>query len=562
MVTPNSNITLLKTPMELSDANTLSFATETAKYNYFNSLTKLPLTGATYQRKDGVVRYPTTSGITFEDILEYNYCMYQNTSYDTKWFYAYITDIKYVNDGMVEITLKTDAFMTWQNDIVYKSSFIERQHVDDDTIGKHTIPENVETGEFIVNYYGGTQLSNSCHVVVMSAWNPVAGGSAAGGWNGKNSGSFINGIYQGCDFFLLGDDAQPYGIREFMNIMSEQSKLDSVIGLFMLPDSLTGYSRVSSWDYLWTDGTTNHGKFKKLPISGGTSFNDAISMTTLSIVRNTTLNGYVPKNNKLFTGQFNYIMMSNNSGGNFIYYYEDFPNNAYNFKVIGTITPGGSIKIFPLNYKGITDAMEYGFSSGKYPIGSFTGDMYTNWLTQNSVNFNIGNYDFNLKPGDVGIATGLMSIAGGIGLMTTGAGSLAGAGSILSGGIQIANSMGEIQRHEKIPPMYKGNSNAGDVIYSSNWLDFTYYQMSIKNEYAKMIDNYFSMYGYKVNSLEVINPHKRVYYDYIKTIGCNIIGNIPQKDLEEIRGLFDNGITIWHDTTKFLDYSVTNSIIS
>ena len=52
---------------------------------------------------------------------------------------------------MCEIKLITDTFMTWQNDIVYKPSFIEREHVSDDTIGKHTIPENVETGEFICN---------------------------------------------------------------------------------------------------------------------------------------------------------------------------------------------------------------------------------------------------------------------------------------------------------------------------------------------------------------------------------------------------------------------------
>ena len=77
-----------------------------------------------------------------------------------------------------------------------------------------------------------------------------------------------------------------------------------------------------------------------------------------------------------------------------------------------------------------------------------------------------------------------------------------------------------------------------------------------------MIDDYFTMYGYKVNSVEVINPHKRTYYDYIKTIGCNITGNIPQSELLEIKSLFDKGITLWHNTSHFLDYSVNNSIIS
>ncbi len=38
----------------------------------------------------------------------------------------------------------------------------------------------------------------------------------------------------------------------------------------------------------------------------------------------TDIDGYVPKNQKLFTYPFNYILCSNNSGANVIYKYEDF----------------------------------------------------------------------------------------------------------------------------------------------------------------------------------------------------------------------------------------------
>lgn len=559
MVAPNSSIILLKTPMELNDSNTLSFNTESSKHDYFLSLPKLRLDNATYQRKDDVVRYPTSpDGVTYEDLLEYNYCMYQNTSYDTKWFYAYVDDIRYVNDCMTEIKLKTDVFMTWQNDITYKASFIERQHVGDDTIGKHLIPENVETGEYVINDMDYAGVDN-CHVVICSAWNPIDH-KTGGEWVGKASGSFLNGIYQGCDYFLMGDDAVPYGISYFMGMMATQSKLDSVLGMFMLPDKLTDYSNIT-WDYLFdTGGGIAQGAIKKLTSTiVGTGAKVLVNKT---ISKNyTTIDGYTPKNNKLFTSQFNYLMVSNNSGANFNYNYEDFSTADCTFECDGAVAPGGSIKCFPKYYRGITNGMEYGINSGKYPVCSFTGDMYTNWLTQNSVNIQMGNFDFNIKPGDMGIGSGLMSMVSGIGLMATGAGGFAGAGSVLTGGMQIANSVGEIQRHQKEPPMFRGNINAGDVTYAKKWLDFNFYKMSIKHQFAKIIDDYFTMYGYKVNSLEVINPHKRTYFDYIKTIGCNIIGNIPQKDMQEIRNLFDNGITIWHNASHFLDYSVNNSIL-
>ena len=557
MIAPNSTIVLLKTPMELDETNTLTFATETAKYNYFSSLPKLTLTGATYQRENGYVRYPTNPpDVSFEDLQRYNYCMYQNTSYDSKWFYAFIKNIEYQNDGMSYIYLKTDTFMTWQNDITYKTSFIERQHVADDTIGHNLIPEDVETGEYIAVTTDGFGFDNG-HLVICSAWNP---------FTQKPGGSYINGIYQGCDYFLIGDTgslgySEPQAISYFMGMMATQSKLESVLGMFMLPDLLTKYNNIATWDYMVNSGGLAQYPYKTLTqdIIGTT----AVDMGDKTITKNyIALDGYVPKNNKLFTSQFNYLLLSNNSGNSYTYNYEDFSGTSCVFRTRGAITPGGSIKTFPLNYRGANSGMEYGINSGKYPICSFTGDMYTNWLTQNSVNIQMGNFDFNVKPGDMGIATGIMSIVGGAGLMATGAGGFSGAGSIVSGGMQIANSVGEIQRHQKMAPMVGGNLNAGDVTYAMTWLDITIYKMTIKSQFAKIIDDYFTMFGYKVNSVEVINPHKRTYYDYIKTIGCNITGNIPQSDLLEIKSLFDRGITLWHDATKFLDYTVNNSIVS
>ena len=562
MIAPNTNITLLKTPMELDETNTLSFATETAKYNYFNGLTKLLLEDATYQRKDGVIRYPTSSTVTFEDLLQYNYCMYQNESYDTKWFYAFVDSVTYINDGMCEIKLITDTFMTWQNDIVYKPSFIEREHVSDDTIGKHTIPENVETGEFICNGIDNIGMG-ACHPVIMTTWDPFANSGS-----GEMGGSDFQGIYQGCDYFLIGEqgglgsDWAYQSIRYFMTKMSEQSKLEAVIGLFMVPDNLTGYSTIT-WDYMKEEttpaGTIQLHPYKELNSTIIGQF--AKLMKTKSVTKNlSTLNTYTPKNNKLFTGQFNYLMASNNQGGNVVFNYEDFSTSTCDFYTYGVISPGCSIRSYARNYKGVTDNYEQGLTVSKYPIGSFTGDMYTNWLTQNSVNIPLGNdYELQFEPGDMGIMGGILSLGmGAIGV----ASGVGGGGALTSGASQIINSIGEKQKHQKQPPFFGGNTNSGDVTYSMGLCDINFYKMSVKKEYAEIIDNFFTMYGYKVNKLETINIHKRTYFDYIKTIGCNIIGNIPQVDLQHIKKLFDNGITIWHNPTYFLDYSVNNTIVS
>ena len=67
------------------------------------------------------------------------------------------------------------------------------------------------------------------------------------------------------------------------------------------------------------------------------------------------------------------------------------------------------------------------------------------------------------------------------------------------------------------------------------------------------------MFGYKVNKLMVPNIHTRSNWNYIKTIGCNCTGNVPQEDLQEFKNLFDRGFTVWHNPSTYLDYSQSNN---
>lgn len=122
-ITPQTNIKILKVPLEISNKNQLTFANSTAQFNYFNSLPKIEIDECYYQRKDNVLMFPAH----IDSIMEYNYCMYQNSNYSNKWFYAFITNMEYENNGTTRVTLKTDVFQTWQFDLNWKQSFIERE---------------------------------------------------------------------------------------------------------------------------------------------------------------------------------------------------------------------------------------------------------------------------------------------------------------------------------------------------------------------------------------------------------------------------------------------------
>ena len=67
VITPSTDLILLKVPLEMDEVNQLTFANKTAQYNYFNSLPKLAVDDFTYQRKDGTVRF----GANFDDVMTY-----------------------------------------------------------------------------------------------------------------------------------------------------------------------------------------------------------------------------------------------------------------------------------------------------------------------------------------------------------------------------------------------------------------------------------------------------------------------------------------------------------
>ena len=113
-----------------------------------------------------------------------------------------------------------------------------------------------------------------------------------------------------------------------------------------------------------------------------------------------------------------------------------------------------------------------------------------------------------------------------------------------------------------MPAQSKGNLNCGDVITANSSNTFHFFRMSIKREFAKIIDGFFDMFGYKVNSLKVPNKNHRANYWYTKTIDVNIDGNIPNKDLQIIKNCYDNGITFWKSADNIQNYSVDNDIIT
>lgn len=550
VITPSTELRLLKVPLEMDEINQLTFVDAEAQYNYFNSLPNLPVDDDfTYQRKDGTIRF----GVSYDDLVSYNYVMYKNTGYNNKWFYAFITDMQYVNDNMTSIKIKTDVWQSWMFQLNYKPVFVEREHVNDDTVGIHTIPENLELGEYIINgSITNTDLSPSqqetnvtwiCFQVSdfplpssdihsQSQLSPSLGDDVKG--------KIYGGVYSGLSYLFV---LTPSDANKLIKCYDLDAKSGAIVSIFQVPLGVLSSNKLSLVNYTSTAGNMTIGTMTS------DDYN-AITIDTVTLIKPTTLNGYVPKNGKMLTFPFSYFYASNNSGTDVEYRWEDFSSNP-SFQVDGVISQGMSIKAYPTNYKNTSGlgGYNYGLNCGKFPVCAWNSDYYVNWCTQNAINQPMSVIS-SLINGGLGLTAGVVNKS---------------PLSVVSSGISvfegIMNAVDRRYQASLIPDQAKGNDNAGDVNLAEKRFAFTFYPMSIKAEYAQICDQFMSMYGYRVNSVKIPNITGRRNWNYVKTIGCYIDADIPQADLQEIKDMFDRGVTFWHNPSTFADYTQNNDII-
>jgi hypothetical protein len=238
-------------------------------------------------------------------------------------------------------------------------------------------------------------------------------------------------------------------------------------------------------------------------------------------------------------------------------FYEDFTSASNcTFDINGVLSAGCSIRLQPYGYKKQSGHVnEYGLSFGKLPILNFQVDMYTNWLSLNSVNIN----GMRVSSDDLALGGALLGSALEFAKGFSGdATSLAGIPNSFG---SITNAMIARQQHERMVPQSQGSINSADLNFQNQNNEITFYKMSVKEEYAKVIDEYFDRFGYKVNRTEIPHITGRRNWNYVKTIDIKVRADIPQQDLQQFKNMFDNGVTLWHNPQTFMDYFQNNDII-
>ena len=292
-------------------------------------------------------------------------------------------------------------------------------------------------------------------------------------------------------------------------------------------------------------------------------------------------NSYDPHNNKVLQAPYHYMLLSDSNGNVNKLDYELFKDRLHaTLSIQGSFAQGGSIICVPKNYKGQDTNYDELITLTKYPTCSWNTDSYVNWLTQTAVQRN-NSADRLLVDRKVSrrkaVVNGVLDLAGQIislfnpvklkgGGFTTrlGSGTVNPAGEAVSGASGIYNSVEqfaeagrtydrgiedlEAQRleHSLVPNAIGNGSATPDVMFSLDTFKFKVQHMGISGERAKQIDEYFDRFGYAVNKNDNLYQAitARSKWNYIKTVDCVLKADIPDENLNEIKAMFNNGITI------------------
>lgn len=476
------------------------------------------------------------TNFTYSQALNANYIAFQNKDYSNKWFFAFIDEVIYRGEENTEIRYTIDAWSTWYDKWSAKKCFIERQHELVDTIGSNLIDENLNIGDVTeIAEEEFTGLGDEFYFAILSSFN-ASDETRYVGVNMYNGNLFGKRIY-----LFKTDTVGILSLSYFIDHANQKSATGDIEALFVVPKVLcqntttltdtftpTGASSTRSYDYKRLDRSEANLDLA-FPITKVTSYSD-----------------YTPKNKKCFIYPYNYLLVSNNVGNINIYKYEDFSQNQFLFNIMGAISVGCSIRAVPRDYKGVDYNYDECLPLAKYPTGSWTSDAFTNWLTQNGVN----------------ITTNLLAsaVGGAVAVATANPIGMVGATMSLAG--TVANTIGQFYQASLLPAI-SGGQNNGDVNFAEKKNTFVFKKMRCKLQYLKVIDDYFTRFGYAIKRLDTPHLTGRRNWNYVEIGSTESIGygDVPSKYMEQINNACRRGVTIWHTHDNIGDFSLDNSIV-
>lgn len=531
-IEPNTTVRILKNcPLDTTYDHTLYFLNKSQQVNYFSSLSKYTLKAYSYQRVNAnTIRVEVKA----DNLYDCNYIMFQNSNFGDKWFYAFIKSVEYINNITSAIEYEIDVMQTWHFDYQLGQCFVEREHSATDKIGDNIVDEKLNIGEYVVDEEASDtdRLYKDMKWVLASTFKPVAGVFRA-----NYSGGIWGGLWSGLYYNVFDTYEQ---MQTFIDNAGALT-IEGIVCAFMIPSAFV---------------TEENGNELEPRTSGFMLPNGFSRRGTKR-----AFEGYTPVNNKLYTYPYNLLYVTNLQGEGVAFKYELFsqPSSATeygtpHFATIASMTANPECTVYPQYYAGIDDNLDERLTVRGWPMLSWNSDAFKAYLAQSASAISaagLATLSMAANPDQSTSAVTALTVAGT-------AASASPIGATVAAGLMVASALGGAVTAKLTPPRNHPGSGCS-ALAADNKLGFLYLRKHIRKEYAKIIDDYFTMYGYATHEVKVPNRNARPHWTYTKTIGCVVHGSVPCDDMSKICSIFNNGITFWNNGREVGDYTLDNS---
>lgn len=544
-VIPNGQIRFLTgVPIDKDYQNELDFLTKDAQTSYFLGLTPVHIMTGSTRVREGVV----TVNCGADTILSANYMMFKNMNFFDKWFYAFITNIEYVNTNACNVYYAIDDIQTWLFDVELEECFVEREHTPTDNMYEHIIDEGFSVADYVEQSRTSEDLVADTLLMFSTSFMRYN----EGGWEKKDD--FFVRVREGN---LSGIGAFGYKYRKDINNheidtdmcttlttifqrMVEENSYENILGCVAIPSKfLNSVPQAPTYEV-----DTN---------------SEAESITLPFPVQTSSIDGYIPKNKKMYNAPYCVFKLGSSDGQNVslqpqLFEFSPAVQGNCNARISADISPNPSVLAYPIKYGGQQQNFEKSLNYDCFPQVPFGIDGYKAWIASGGMSKLAFSTAKNIA-GDV--TGGLIASAfkASVNPVGAGLGALSGSLGVFTDVWDACKSMNIAER---LPNDVKGNLTSAPQQSHKDARIFVSYN-TVKADIARSFDEYFTMYGYKVNRVKVPNRRNRPHYTYLKTKGCKVIGGAPADALERIQAIYDNGIRFWVNASEVGKFSTVDN---
>ena len=571
-IAPNSTVWLYKgVPLDPNYENTYWFSDKaTQKAQFDNSYLAYTFTAQSYCRATGnairIQRNP-------DDLINCNYMAFRNTSFGNKIFYAFIDEVAYINNSTAEVRFTIDVLQTYFRDVIFMPSYIEREHSATDEIGDNIMPEpSITTGTIL---YQDEQVVPSTINFANDTVSAITIVVCDRDFKLCAEGSLLKQIYYRVwDIKGVTTVGVPYAfVMAGGRGKKANEKLEAyiqnggkILSVYCIPpQSITMFrfdTTGSDYDFL--------GEYQ-----GGNP--NLIVPFMDKPTKDKQLNGYIPKNKKLYTYPFCFLRAVTGSGDSKDFQFEFFSGDRAEFQVIASaMTDEQTETLAPIRYSGVNNTTKssamFGLKYSEYPSPTLSTNEYSQLRGQERLGYVINglrNYlSYSLSGNTTqpvsskssqqmtpaqqiyGSDMGKVSTALGIGGRATGA--------LLS---QVASK--EDMKNNTVTINGKGGSAWTSILYEVP--HFILYTCTMNRAALATYDSYFTRFGYTINRVKFpyfIEGKGRKTFNYIKTNGASIAAkDAPADAVEKMKQIFDSGTTVWLQLGNVGNFGLSNDPI-